>query len=122
MGSSSSKSPISQPILEILTRNFQDAFRFPKNTLSLILTLNINNNIIIIIIITLLPSSTPVSTISQPIIEILTRNFQDVFRFQKTTLSLILTLNVNNDIIIIIFIIIIIITLLPSSTPVSNIS
>ena len=106
--SSSSKSPISQPILEILTRNFQDAFRFPKNTLSVILTLNINNNIIIIIIvifIKVLPSSTTVSTISQPILEILTRNFQDAFRFPKNTLSLILALNINNNIIIIIFLI-----------------
>merc|ERR1711888_371205 len=70
--SSTPVTPISQPIIEILTRNFQDAFRFPKNTLSVILTLNINNKI--------LPSSAPVTPISQPIIEILTRNFQDAFR------------------------------------------
>ena len=115
--SSTPVSPISQPIIEILTRDFQDAFRFPKNTLSIIMTLNIIIIIIIIFIIKVLPSSTPVSLISQPIIQILTPNFQDAFRFPKNTLSFILTLTVN---FIIVFINII--KVLPSSTPVSPIS
>merc|ERR1711951_71668 len=122
--------PIFRPIIMILPRNFQDKSRFPKNALFLILTLIINIIIIIIIIIIIffiiiikvLPSATPVTHISQPIIEILTRNFQDAFRFPKNTLSLILALNINNNIIIIIIIMVIFIKLLPSFTPVSPIS
>merc|ERR1711888_101201 len=89
-----------------------------QQTLSFMMTLN---NILIIII-KVLPSSTPVTPRSQPIIEILTRNFQDAFSFPKNTLSVILTLNINNNIIIIIIIIVIFIKLVPSFTPVSPIS
>merc|ERR1711895_294521 len=58
--------------------------------------------IIFIIIIKVLPSSTPVFPISQQLLEILTQNFQDAFKFPKNTLSFILTLMV---IIIIVFIV-----------------
>merc|ERR1711867_143358 len=104
--------PISQQLLEIWTQNFQDTFRFPKNTLSFILTLMVNIIIVFTVFINIIkvfPSPTPVSPISRPIIEILPQNFQDASRFPQNTLSFITTLLIN---IIIIIIIIIIITII----------
>ena len=56
---------------------FEFSFR-PKIMKFVIIVTGIIIIFIIIIIITLLSSSTPVSTISQPIIEILTQNFQEL--------------------------------------------
>ena len=71
------------------TRPSPSWWPFPKNTLSLILTLNINNNIIIIIIVIIIIVKFPYISvtffkeekkilISQPKIKIMTRNFQDM--------------------------------------------